>query len=93
MIDRSNSFVLLLAFVGLACVPDRFPIVAGEDRPDPAEAAPPRRPDPPRLIFEESWHLDRIFMPLGGIPLLKPGPLLRRYLLKNVVFLQSRMRS
>ena len=30
--------------------------------------------------------------PTGGIPLLKPGPLLRRFPRKNVVFLQSRKR-
>ena len=32
------------------------------------------------------------FRPPSGIPLLKPGPLLRRYPWKNVVFLQSRKR-
>jgi hypothetical protein len=31
----------------------------------------------------------RIFRPPDGIPLLKPGPVLRRYPWKNVVFLQS----
>ena len=32
------------------------------------------------------------FRPPDGIPLLKPGPVRRRYPWKNVVFLQSRKR-
>ena len=43
-------------------------------------------------LHEESCIWIAFFRPPSGIPLLKPGPLLRRYPWKNVVFLQGRKR-
>jgi len=43
-------------------------------------------------VFKTIGQPVAFFRPPDGIPLLKPGPLLRRYPWKNVVFLQSRKR-